>query len=304
MDFSNGFGNGFGTGVYDSLVSPVQAMEFPELLTYTDSRPHILSADESFAVFGVDGKGEAVGVDLDDESPHILVNAGTGGGKSVIARTILSQQVRKGSLGVVLDIKRHSHKWAQNNPSIGYAKTLPEIGNALVELGRELHRRNEIVDLHDGPNETAPIGRRVIVVMEEMNATLTQLRDLSRRLPKGSYTALDAYFDLMLMGRAVKMHVVAVTQYADARVMGGVAMRENFGLRILAKYQKPSWTLLAWDAGLPLPCPPERGRGYSVNGGKAVQTQYLFLTEAEAATLASGGDPVALAPSVLPQIGQ
>lgn len=294
----------FSSGLYDSLISPVQAMDFPDILLYGDARSNILTADESFVVLGVDGKGEAVGVDLDTESPHVLINAGTGGGKSVIARSILAQQVRKGSLGVILDIKRHSHKWAHGNPNIGYAKSLPEIGNALVELGRELHRRNETVDLHDGPTETAPIGRRIVVVMEEMNATLTQLRELSRRLPKGSYTALDAYNDIMLMGRAVKMHVVAVTQYADARVMGGVAMRENFGLRILAKYQKASWTLLAWDAGLPLPCPKEKGRGYAVTGGEAIQTQYLYLTEEEAATLAFGGDPQALVPANPYQIGQ
>ena len=291
MDFSNGFGN----GIYDSLISPVQAMNFPALLTYRDARSHILSAAESTVVLGVSGEGEEVSVNLDDDSPHILVNAGTGGGKSVIARTILSQQVRKGSLGVILDIKRHSHKWAQNNPKIGYAKELPEIGNALVELGRELHRRNRIVDEHYGPMDTAPIGPRIVIVMEEMNATLTQLRELSRRLPKGSYTAMDAYNDIMVMGRAVKLHVVAVTQYADARVMGGVAMRENFGLRILAKYQKPSWTLLAWDAGLPLPCPTQKGRGYSVTGGEAIQTQYLYLTEEEAMTLSHGGDPAAFA---------
>src|SRR5262249_22324429 len=125
----------------------------------------------------VDGTGKPISVDLDSDSPHVLVSASTGGGKSVLLRSVASQMMANGAIATFLDIKRHSHRWAKNLPNAGYASTLPEIGNALVELGKEVHRRNEIVEQWPGTVETAPVGPRIVVVFEEMNATMTQLKE-------------------------------------------------------------------------------------------------------------------------------
>ncbi|MEU3052253.1 P-loop NTPase family protein [Streptomyces griseus] len=277
------------TGIYSGLATPTASLHFPTRFDYETARELIESAFESAPLLGVDGDGNAISVCLDDDSPHILVSAASGGGKSVLLRSIASQVMGNGGQAVFLDLKRHSHRWAKNLPNALYAQTLPEIGNALVALGAEVHRRNEVVENFAGPIEEAPVGERLVVVFEELNATMSQLQALDKKLPRGSYGALDAFRDIMFMGRAAKVHVVAVAQYATCAALGGGDIRENFSTRILIRYTKQAWTMLAYDCGLPQPAPEETGRGMVCRGGKARQTQFLYLTEEEAAEIARGG---------------
>lgn len=274
------------TNPYANLGTPTTALGFPEMYSYRDAYHAMHEASESAPILGVDGEGNPISVDLDSDSPHMLVSAGTGGGKSTLLRTIAAQMLANGAVATVLDLKRHSHRWAKNLPNVGYAQTLPDIGNALVELGQEVHRRNEIVEMHPGEIEDAPVGPRIVVIFEEMNATMSALRDLSRKLPRGAYTALDAFRDIMFLGRAAKVHVLSVAQFADAKAMGGSDIRENFNTRILIRYSKNAWTMLAYDCGLPQPAPEAKGRGMVCSGGKARETQFAYLTEEEAFNLA------------------
>lgn len=277
----------FNQGPYSQMSTASQSLGFPETLTFSDAAGLIQHSEESAPVLGVDGTGKPISVDLDSDSPHMMVSASTGGGKSVVLRTIAAQMLHNGAVATILDVKRHSHRWAKNLPNVGYAASLPEIGNALVELGREVHRRNEIVENWPGTIETAPVGPRIVVVFEEMNATMAQLKELTRRIPNGTYDAMDALNDIAFMGRAAKVHLLAVGQFMDARTVGS-AIRECFATRILIRYTKQTWTMLAWDAGLPQAAPEQKGRGMVVRGGKARETQFLFLTEEEAAALARG----------------
>ncbi len=275
----------FSQGVYSQMSTPSQSLGFPSVLTYDDATGLIAHAAESAPILGVDGTGAPISVDLDSDSPHMLVSASTGGGKSVLLRAIAAQMLANGAIATFLDVKRHSHRWAKNLPNAGYASTLPEIGNALVELGREVHRRNEIVENWPGSIETAPVGPRIVVVFEEMNATMSQLKELTRRIPNGTYDAMDALRDVAFMGRAAKVHIIAVGQFMDARTMGS-DIRECFNTRVLIRYTKQTWTMLAWDCGLPQAAPDKTGRGMVCRGGKARETQFLYMSEEEAAALA------------------
>ncbi|UQI45999.1 hypothetical protein M1P56_17405 [Streptomyces sp. HU2014] len=76
-------------------------------------RELVANAPESAPVIGIGAGGRAVSVDLDAESPHILVNASAGGGKSVTLRCITCQILHHGAQAYVLDTKRISHPWAR-----------------------------------------------------------------------------------------------------------------------------------------------------------------------------------------------
>lgn len=298
----NSFIPPFANGPYSGIASPADSLHFPELFDYESARDLISYAAENEPILGISGDGQPITVNLDSDSPHVLVSASTGAGKSAVLRGITAQMLRNGAVATILDLKRHSHRWAKSLPNVGYAQTLPEIGNALVELGREVHRRNAIVEEWPGSVETAPVGPRIVVVFEELNATYDSLKQLSKRIPQGTYNAMDAFGDIMFMGRAARIHVVAVAQFAEARAMGGSAIRENFTTRILIKYSKQAWTMLAWDCGLPIAAPEEPGRGMVCYGGKARKTQLLYLTEEEAAALARA--PYAVTqPNSVPRIG-
>ncbi|WP_217243175.1 helicase HerA domain-containing protein [Streptomyces sp. AC555_RSS877] len=98
-------------------------------------RELVAKAPESAPVIKIGTGSRVVSVDLDAESPHILVNASTGGGKSVTLRCIACPMLRHGSLVFVLDTKRISHPWANGLPGVTYCRDIADIHDALIELG-------------------------------------------------------------------------------------------------------------------------------------------------------------------------
>lgn len=260
--------------------------EIPDFVTLED----VPEQTGSKVSLGVGVQGPVV-VDLDSESPHILVNAPTGKGKSTVARSIGVQRLRQGDQAVFLDRKMHSHKWARKlTPVAYYADTTEQIGAALINLGRELHRRNQVVKAWEGEGP-APVGPRIVVFFEETNATLTQLKVLDKRNVEGGYGALDGFADLMFMGRAVEMHVIAFAQLASYRSGLTPDLLENFGTKILIDYSPQAWKWLASDCGRYRTAPQGDGRGMVCHAGKARETQLLYVPEEDAAEVVLSAIP-------------
>lgn len=238
---------------------------------------------DSSVLLGVGSKG-SVSVDLDSESPHVLVNAPTGMGKSTVARSIAVQRLELGDLVVVLDKKMHSHRWARSlAPLVHYADSTPMIGSSLVNLGRELHRRNQVVRDWPGDTSTAPVGPRIVVLYEETNATLAELAQLDKTVPTGGYRAMDAFRDVMFMGRAVRMHVVAFAQLASYRSGLSADLLENFGSKLLIGASTKAWKWLASECGAFRATEEIPGRGFVCRGSKVTETQFAMMPEAAAA---------------------
>lgn len=272
MDWLNG------PGPYAGATTPQS--EFPSVLPLSEATDYVADSPPGSLFLGVDGDGEPFRVDLTADSPHILVSASTGAGKSAVARSVAMQRLMAGDLVVFLDVKRHSHRWAKGlAPLVHYAPDVPAVGDALVNLGREVHRRNMIVDEWDGPLEDAPVGPPILVVFEEMNATTARLRALDRARKGEGYGAMDAWADVLLMGRAVKVRAIAFAQLATYRASGGSELVECFGTRVLINYSRKAWTYLAADCGRPVPAPEAVGRGMVCRGTRSTEVQFLWVPE-------------------------
>ncbi|MEV8396006.1 MULTISPECIES: helicase HerA domain-containing protein [unclassified Streptomyces] len=100
-----------------------------------------LLRDSAGRLTGLGAGKTKVSVDLDAESPHVLISAGTGGGKSTILRCITCQFIHNGAHAYVPDFKRISHTWARGVP------------------GRRRARRDP---LHGPPGPTARPADRVV----------------------------------------------------------------------------------------------------------------------------------------------
>ncbi|MFI0264974.1 helicase HerA domain-containing protein [Streptomyces sp. NPDC017056] len=253
----------------------------------------VAKAKESAPVIGVGSGGRAVCVDLDAESPHILVNASTGGGKSVTLRCIACQMLHHGSLVVVLDTKRISHPWASELPRVAYCHNIADIHNQLIALGMEGRRRTRLADDLGIDADPKAIGPRLLILLEEVNATMKQLArywDKTRETgdPKVP-PAVDALNETLYMGRQLRMHVLLVAQSATARALGGPEAREQFSTRILARYSVNAWRMLAPEAHPAPKSTKHPGRAQVVSGGSARETQFLFFTEAEVREWAATG---------------
>jgi len=265
----------------------------PAKVYFAQYQEELLKVPESAPLIGVGPRDKQVSVDLDTESPHILVSASTGGGKSVILRTMTAQMLHNGAQMVVLDFKRHSQKWAKHLPNSVSCKTIPAIHEALIALGAEGHHRNQIVDDWEGDESEVPVGPRLVIVLEEVNSTVKKLKSYWSEIrtskdPKVS-PAVEALGEILFMGRAVKMHVLAVAQSATVNALGGPEIRECFATRILARYTVNNWRMLVPEVH-PVPRSSRHaGRVQVVLGGLATETQVLFMTPQEAAEWAMSG---------------
>lgn len=286
----------------------------PSKVVFSDPRIRALveGVPESAPLIGLERGDKVVSVDLDAESPHVLVNAGTGGGKSVILRTIAAQLIHHGALAYVLDFKRVSHQWARGVPNVTYCRDIADIHEALIALGEEGRRRIHAAEKLGDDADASTVGPRLVILLEEINATMKQLTRYWDSIkekgdPKVS-PAVDALAEILFMGRAVRLNVLLVAQSATARALGGPEMRENFATRILARYTQNAWRMLVPEVH---PAPKSTrhiGRAQVVLGGVAHGTQVMFMTDGEARAWAmSGPSPKSLldstpAPPVRPQM--
>ncbi|MGW6360318.1 pRL2-11 [Streptomyces sp. NPDC055092] len=256
-------------------------------------RELVAKAPESAPIIGIGAGGRPVSVDLDAESPHILVNASTGGGKSVTLRCIACQMLHHGSLVYVLDTKRISHPWASGLPGVTYCRDVADIHDQLIALGLEGRRRVRVADELGIGADSDAIGPRLLILLEEVNATMKQLARYWERTresgdPKVS-PAVDALNEILYMGRQVRMHVLLVAQSATARALGGPEVREQFATRILARYSVNAWRMLAPEVHPAPKSTKHIGRAQVVIGGSARETQVLFFTDVEAREWATTG---------------
>ncbi|MYY04740.1 MULTISPECIES: DUF87 domain-containing protein [unclassified Streptomyces] len=261
------------------------------------TRELVAKAKESAPIIGFGAGGQIVSVDLDAESPHILVNASTGGGKSVTLRCIACQMLHHGSLVIVLDTKRISHPWAHGIDGVTYCRDVADIHDQLIALGVEGRRRTRVADELGIDADPKAIGPRLLILLEEVNATMKMLARYWEKIresgdPKVS-PAIDALNEILYMGRQLRMHVLLVAQSATARALGGPEVREQFSTRILAKYSVNAWRMLAPEVHPAPKSTKHRGRAQVVSGGTARETQVLFFTELEAREWATTGKTAA-----------
>jgi len=247
-------------------------------------RGMVEKAKASAPLIGLTHGNRAVAVDLDSESPHVLLSAGTGGGKSSTIRAVAAQLIHHGALCWVMDAKRHSHSWLRQVPGVRYFRDIGEIHAALIELGKEGRRRNLAFDDID-IDDAAPQFPRLVVICEELNATTSMLKQYWHNNRESgdqpTSPAIMALGQLLFMGRAVRIHVLAVAQLATAKDLGGPEQRENYAVRILARYTANAWKMLVPECTF-TPSTRHPGRAQVCIGGTATETQVLFMTPHEA----------------------
>ncbi|MFI6730343.1 FtsK/SpoIIIE domain-containing protein [Streptomyces atratus] len=252
----------------------------PELLRLTDPgiREQLEALPASTVLIGLGADGQPVYVDLDTESPHVLVCSASGGGTTTTLRTLAAQLLHHGAHALVLDLKRVSHQWARDLPMVTYRSSIADIHDALVGLRAELKRRIDHVDQH---GETGDL-TRLTVVFEGAGNTLRQLArhwDKVRQEgdPKMS-PAVDAYEELLFAGREARIHILASAQSYSAAL--GC---EQFSTVLLGRVTTRTWSQAAPQIHPAPKSSTHRGRLHTVQGFTAHPTQVLLMTDAEAA---------------------
>ncbi|MDV9194663.1 hypothetical protein [Streptomyces sp. Wh19] len=249
-------------------------------LTDPAVREQLEALPASLVLIGLTTDGQPVCVDLDADSPHVLVCTGTGGGATTVLRTLAAQLLRHGSHALVLDLKRISHRWASGLPGVTYCREISDVHDALVGLRAELQHRLALIEQR-GDIDDLP---RLTLVFEGAAAALRQLArywDTIREKgdPKTS-PAVDAFEYVLFAGPQARIHVLATSQLTTGVLGEG---RENFSTKVLGRVTTRTFQHLAPEIH-PTPEPNTHpGRVHVVQGWNAHPTQVLLLTDDEAA---------------------
>lgn len=267
---------------------------------HLDARLSALKELEFFV--GLTVGDDPVVISLHDDSPHIALSAGSGAGKSVLARVVAVQVLARGGWVVILD-RKGSHRWALGLPGVVYCTRPAQMHDMLLTLAKLADERNTLAFHEDEGWDPGP---RVLVIAEELNATFTQLRDYwAETRPRGAQPvspAVKAFRELLFMGRSAKVNVLAVAQMLTANTTGGPESRENFGVRCLARYTRNNWKMLVPEAGMPR-ASRTLGRWQVVVGGTAKETQVCFLSDDEARFMVNKMSPTGPCPGDIPWSG-
>lgn len=248
----------------------------PVSVSFEYAEMDLASSSETAPVLGY-GVGESiVTVSLELESPHILINGPSGGGKSELVADVVAQFLRRGYGLVVFDAKFNSHRWLKEISEVSYRAETEDLHTGLLWLEQELMRRARLSE--EEQERLSPL----CVVLEEMNSAADRLRAYwAETKPTGApmkSPALRALQALSTMGREVRMHVIMIAQNAEANATGGPTTRANFGAVIMSgRSTRAQWRMLAKQVRVPPPMQARPGRWALVVGDVVTQLQAPFM---------------------------
>lgn len=269
----------------------------PRMFGYHDALPYFLAASDTAPVIGMGRSSRVLTADFAAADPHLLLSMSTGAGKSTLLTAVIVQQVARGNLAIVCDVKR-SMAWLRRIGNTAYLTRPEQIHSALAAISAEGERRYSLLDECDGyPDAEESVmaqWERVIFVIDELNTTMRQLTQWWASVrgpgdPKVS-PAVGWLSDALLMGRGAKIHVVTAAQLATVRSMAGLSeLREQFHTRVIGKASAAAWKMLAPEHRVPS-SPPYAGRVHVVSGSQLDPCQVAFLTATQAIEYAHRGE--------------
>jgi hypothetical protein len=264
----------------------------PEKVTLRDMRTAIEGTGPDEIAVGLGRRRTVVLIDLHDDSPHVAESIGPGGGKTNAARFLAIQVLRKGGLVVVLNAKRSGYNWTRGLPNVAHCKTIDEIAAMLIWLDAERQKREDVAEVSGDIEDVvhANVGARILIIFEEQNLTVPKIK-------KDHPDAFEALGDMNFAGRAARMNMVAIAQRYSAKAAGGGDVRATVCARILGRYEKSAWKMLA--EAFPMPAPSNTPGRVQVVTDRVAEAQMPYIGGQEAHDFALSG-AVALCPADMP----
>lgn len=277
----------------------------PAMITFAEALADAEATEDSAPMIGYGPRRRVELFSLLLESPHALINGGSGVGKSVLLAWLIAQFMRRGYGVLVLDAKFVSHMWLRRVPGVLYASEAAELHDALIWLDGELLRRARLISSAADPDAASAGLDPLVAVLEEINTASNRLRSYWKSIKTQTdpmmSPALTALANLANMGRELRVHILMAGQSLTAKSTGGPEGRESFGARILGRATSNAWKMLAPQIK---PAPVKRqkpGRWHIVVGDTLREFQVPFVdlknetapdSTARLIEWATGGKPV------------
>lgn len=250
-----------------------------------------------------------MGIGIDGEevwdvasAPHILVCGSTGGGKSVIQRTIIFHCIQHSDrwrfLGIDLKRVELPRYKKYSDVVLGVASTDEDAVEVMRFGSDEMMRRYELMENtgadHFMKLEDPPFALMIMVDEAYMAMATTGVKSEEGKLKDelhGEITSLIG--DIARLGRAAGVHLVVATQRPDAKVIYG-EIKENLAARYAAGRLKSIASNMVLDSDAATRIPGDvKGRAImSVHGNDRMLQGYFASDEWIDEWLASKGRAV------------
>jgi DNA translocase FtsK/SpoIIIE-like protein len=270
-----------GTTILRLTHTPEPPARFP----FSQALRIIRTLDEGQLFVGLGERGQPIIVDMDKETPHVAISAGTGAGKSSLIALIIIQILAWGAQIFAIDPKRVSFNPVRHLPNIQIIRNVADQWDAIAMVRAEMDRRYEILDQDE--NATFP---RWVLILEEQNAFYTDSTDYWEVIrQRGEPARPRVYRDISAIlnkGRQAHVNVISIYQRASANVCGGGDVRSQYGYFLLGRYKKAEWKMFVdiWPWIAPSKVP---GRFTYYDGDEygKVQAAYPFMPDVKVPTL-------------------
>jgi S-DNA-T family DNA segregation ATPase FtsK/SpoIIIE len=239
----------------------------PKPIRYLDAtyllRPHCLLAGEAYS----DQSTQQVVLDL-QQTPHVLLAAATGEGKSLCMTVgLLSLCEHNGPDTLVV------HLIDLKNDDLVALQGLPQVDTCAGTEEAALATLAKLDELKQARIAGADKSVRHVVCIDE-------LAELVR-----NPTAMQRLESLLAMGRSLNINVIAATQHPLASVIGSL-LKANFTARLVGRVLSNDASKVA--AGMPklgAEFLPGKGSFLLVEGGRMLRLQGYYLMPAEVAAV-------------------
>ncbi|WP_339192028.1 FtsK/SpoIIIE domain-containing protein [Paenibacillus sp. FSL E2-0230] len=198
----------------DGIILDIFTAEMPESVPY--KRPE---GDSYRVLIGVTRRGEERYYDFDGAYPHLLIGGISGGGKSVMLRSILTTLVTGPAPDMYLcDLKGGVELGIFRNLECvkGFATTLQDVQTVLASIEREMLRRYEVMSANGSQRWE---DKKAIFVVDELADFKTRAGDPDSKL-KGEIKSILTR--LSAKGRAAGVLILLATQRPSADIVDGL----------------------------------------------------------------------------------
>jgi hypothetical protein len=246
------------------------------------------AADVAMIPFAVDAAGRWLTADLADLTPHVLISASTGWGKSSTARVFVGHVAGHGGLVDILDPKRVSLAEFKGLPNVRYVTEPEAFAPKIAAFLDEIEQRYRAMEAGENVQDRERFPLRLLV-LEEMGTMMGMIADeWSDQRPPTPPTHGKLH-RILWMGRACGMHVLAAAQQANARVLTGSDARDQYALKICPGPQSASaWSMMFGDESM-VPSEPHKGRAVVGIGPRIARAQLAYLAPGAARRIAERG---------------
>lgn len=237
-------------------------------------------------------------IEMESETPHVLIAGQTGSGKTVTITMQIAWILMHGGIVDIIDPKivgfadgRKGKIDLRGLPGVRIHTEVETWNAVIIEYRESMRAVYAALERGEDVDDRSKFPSRLLVIDEKGGYTRAMQAYWKQSGRKGEPTAFNAEDDILQQGRAARHFMTTGAQQANAKVLRSTDARFNYGAKIGCGPQDAmSWRMLF--AGKRQSCPMVKGRGHWSTTGEATAIQFAYLTQDQVVRMAAIGEVV------------